>query len=103
MTEADPIALLAEVKATLRLLLIATLVLYVASIGFVLFYVLPRTNESQTALCALRSDLQTRIVGSEAFLEDHPNGAFGSTAEEIQVSIDNQRRTVTALSGLSCG
>lgn len=57
---------------------------------------------NQDALCALRHDLQDRVAVSERFLAEHPEGALGLSAKTIRTSLDGQRRTIRALSELSC-
>lgn len=74
-------------------------------------------NQSRVALCALRVDLDSRIISQtnsitrgEAFLHDHPQGAFGFSKRDIQLSIDSQKRalrnsyrTRKALNAVRCG
>lgn len=57
---------------------------------------------TETALCVLKEDLVTRNDASIAFLKDHPHGIPGIPVEQIQQSIDNQERTILALSLLEC-
>src|SRR6266576_2955938 len=59
-----------------------------------------RTNTK--SLCALRSDLQRRVRSGERFLIAHPQGLPGVPAATIQQGLDNERRTVQALSPLTC-
>lgn len=59
-------------------------------------------SQSNDALCALRGDLQRRVVTSREFLVEHPDGIPGISAKTIRDGIDNQKRTIVALSGLSC-
>lgn len=54
------------------------------------------------SLCTLRTDLQTRVDAGNQFLADHPRGIPGIPAKQFRTSLDNQQRTVSALSGLSC-
>lgn len=94
----DPVR---EMQRGLRWLIIATIVLY---LGVVVIGLLAWSNAltTQKALCQFRGDLTSRVVGGEKFLKAHPDGAFGISADEIQTQLDNQRRTVKALSILSC-
>lgn len=59
-------------------------------------------QKSMDALCALRGDLTSRVASSREFLKDHPNGFADVPAKTIRDSIDNQMRTINALSVLSC-
>jgi ABC-type transporter Mla subunit MlaD len=61
-------------------------------------------NARQTvkALCALRHDLEQRVAGGEQFLREHPHGIPGFPAETVRTSIAGQRRTIRALSDLTC-
>jgi hypothetical protein len=61
-----------------------------------------RNKETHLALCALRADLQNRVRSSEEFLRDHPEGFAGITAEQIQVQVINQKRTIDAIGFLDC-
>ena len=70
-----------------------------------------------TALCALRVEVQARIVRntnrlrrSEAFLRENPAGIPGITARVIREGVNEQRleiadqeRTVKTLGGIDCG
>ena len=101
-----------SLQRTLRALVIATVVMYVALAGLGLYVYVSGNNQraaladtvntTTMALCALRPDLETRVASSERFLEENPSGVPGIPAKLIQDNIRNQQRTVDALSGLSC-
>lgn len=61
-------------------------------------------DRSKDALCNLRANVSARVVSSETYLKNHPNGApaLGLTAKEIRASIKRDRTTVNALGGLHC-
>lgn len=80
---------------------VAICVVFVALIGIV-FYVWVREGQTRDSLCTLRGDLVQRVDDSRAFLASHPHGIPGVSAASIQVGIDNQQRTIDALSGLHC-
>jgi hypothetical protein len=61
-----------------------------------------QANKTTAALCVFRADLQSRVDGGEAFLRDHPRGIPGISGKAIRDSLNNQRRTINSLSGLSC-
>lgn len=64
---------------------------------------LARENVRTTVgVCALRSDLQRRVVSSTKFLEEHPDGVAGISPRDIRAGIDNQQRTISALRPLKC-
>ena len=90
-----------EIKRTLRGLVIATVVLYLAMVG-VAFYVYSNSRDNTKALCAIRHDAQVRVTESQAFLNAHPNGFLGLSASQLQQSINDSDQTVNALSGLGC-
>jgi sulfur transfer complex TusBCD TusB component (DsrH family) len=98
---ANPDLVVRSVKSALRWLVIATGVLYVA-LGVVAIKSYHDSARTQSALCALRADLQARVRTSEGFLREHPRGVAGIPARTIQEGIVNQRRTIKALSALSC-
>lgn len=116
MTEAE-IAQAADrvvetLQRTLRLLVVATVLLYVVLIAaLALVYrdaatkrrELAAVTESTTsALCTLRADLQRRVTQGDAFLLEHPHGIPGVPVETFRTSLEGQRRTVHALSTLKC-
>jgi len=92
-----------EIRRTLRGLVIATLILYVA-LAILAGFSYHTSRQNQEAVCNLRGDLQHRIQGSETFLADHPDAVqkLGFTVAQVQKEIDNQRRTLRALSAVSC-
>jgi hypothetical protein len=102
-----------DLKRALRNLTIATVVVYLVLIGAGIFVAVQRSHDlarveqvskdTNTALCALRHDLELRVASSQQFLEEHPNGISGITPQTIQQSIDNQMSTIDALSNLDCG
>ena len=63
-----------------------------------------RTNQVQTqrALCTFVADLQRRVDTARQFLREHPNGIPGISRAQLQLSIDNQQRTIKALDALEC-
>jgi hypothetical protein len=60
-------------------------------------------NTNQRALCAFRADVERRVITSEEFLEENPNGIPGISAAMIRQSLIAQRETVDALSVVECG
>jgi hypothetical protein len=102
----------AQLKRTLRLLVVATLVLYLALAAVVFWAYHDSTSkrhdlqqvavQTNTALCTLRGDLKQRVRSSEKFLAEHPNGIPGISAATIRSSLSGQKRTVASLAGLQC-
>lgn len=88
-------------RRTLRLLVIATAVLYLVSFAWGI-KVYRDGQATEETLCAFRADLITRVVQSAAFLKDHPKGTPDIPAETIISGINNQLRTITSLRGLNC-
>jgi presenilin-like A22 family membrane protease len=101
-----------EIQRALLRLVIATLVAYVFLAGLSIFVYVDAANrraaiaevavETNTALCALRGDLERRIAAAEVFLDENPDGVPGISAEVIRTSIANQQLTIDALSSLDC-
>lgn len=89
------------IKRALWWLTAATVVLYLLVGGLVL-QTRSAADKNTRALCALRHDLKQRADSSAAFLVEHPNGVPDIPAKIIQDGIDNQRRTIKALSIISC-
>lgn len=58
--------------------------------------------QNHRSLCALRADLQRRVVSGQAFLHDHPRGAFGFSTAQIAKGVHDQERTIRALRFLNC-
>lgn len=61
-----------------------------------------RNETARIALCALRTDLDVRIVSSKQFLEENPKGIPGIPASLIRQGLANSIRTRKALSVLDC-
>jgi uncharacterized protein YkwD len=60
------------------------------------------TNDTVTALCTFRHDLQLRYDTGVKFLIDHPDGIPGIPAETLQQSLRNQKQTLESLRELPC-
>lgn len=60
------------------------------------------SNRTDKALCTFVADLERRVESSQEFLDRHPGGIPGISGLEIRRSIENQKRTLKALSGLNC-
>jgi preprotein translocase subunit SecG len=96
----------------LKRLTIWTVVLYITMFLFIgvtylvrasdLEQVERQSNRNTTAFCALRTDVENRMASSQEFLEEHPNGIPGISAEQIQQSIRAQRSTFRALDVVVC-
>lgn len=71
-------------------------------IAVVLVQVQALSTRTNDALCTLRGNLEQRVVDTEAYLEEHPNGFPGVSAADLQRSVDGQRSTIAALSDLDC-
>ena len=101
-----------ELSRGLRLLTVATVVLYLAlaTVGFVGYLdgarrraeIAELADSTHSALCVFVDDLERRVETSQQFLKDNPDGIPGFSDEAIQTSIDNQLRTIDTLSGLGC-
>jgi hypothetical protein len=91
----------AAVKRSLRVLMVATVVLYVAVVGISAYTWIVSTS-TQSALCTFKGDLESRIDDSIAFLAEHPNGIAGISPAQIQQGITNQQKTVDSLNDLKC-
>lgn len=59
-------------------------------------------SNTKSTLCVFRADIETRVRSSENILKDNPRGFAGIPPGVIRKSIRDQKRTVRALSGLSC-
>lgn len=57
------------------------------------------SNENKDALCAYRTDLQSRLRDGVAYLALNPRGGNGITP----AGVANQQRAADSLAGLSCG
>lgn len=107
----DPVAA-AKIQGGLKMLVIATVVLYMALFGVVGFVFKDATDKrdeikvvavtTSEALCSLRRNIQRQIAASEEFLVKNPNGIAGVPAKLIQDGIDRQKVTVKSLQNLEC-
>ena len=88
-------------RKTLRLLVIATVLLYLAVFGTG-YYVYTIAQSNTKGLCALRTDAESRVDQSKQFLKEHPQGIPGISAEQLKRSTDNSKRTIAALESVRC-
>ena len=89
------------IKGPLRNLIIATGILYVTLAGAGI-YIYRENDQTQGALCALRTDLEVRTESGEKFLKEHPKGIPGISPKTIREGLHNQERSIKALGSLSC-
>jgi hypothetical protein len=59
-------------------------------------------NQTIGALCTFRADLARRAEDGRLFLVEHPDGIPGIPPAVIRQNVENQLRTLDALSGLPC-
>lgn len=100
-TEGDIADIAEDVRRTLRWLVIATVVLFLA-LGGTVVYVLVQAGNTNTVLCTYRADLATRVVTTTEFLRDHPKGIPGVPTKLLLDQIANQQRALLAFKDLSC-
>jgi hypothetical protein len=77
-------------------------VVVVGGAGYLLTHKSEEGSETHKAVCALIADLEVRTEGTRRFLDDHPNGIPGIPASTLRESLQNQERTIDALSVVSC-
>lgn len=99
----DTIDLISSIKRTLRVLVVATVVLYLLTFGAAV-YVYSQSQLNHNALCTFRGELQDQVISSEQFLKEHPAGLPGLeiSAATIRQGVEKQNLAITALSSLSC-
>lgn len=90
-----------DIKRNLRILIGFTVFLYLA-IGGLVWWVYTQGRDNTHSLCAIRAEAQNRVSEGNKFLLQHPDGAFGFTAQDIRSSIDDSLSTVQALDNLNC-
>jgi hypothetical protein len=83
-------------------LLVAILALVISiggNIGLVFFAsdASEQGNQAHKGVCALRDDLQQRVTSGEEILRTHPHGVIGISPAVIRSQLENQRRTIRAL------
>jgi hypothetical protein len=101
-----------SVQRAFRWLVISTIAMYIAVAAMGIYFYVDAANarahlamvanDTNNALCALRGDLERRVIVDAAFLEENPEGLPGLPARLIREGIENQERTIAALSGLDC-
>lgn len=96
----DP-AVAAGIKKALRRLTVGLVLVYVG-MAATAAWIYTNSKANTDALCALRGDLELRVARSQNFLRENPTGIPGITPNVILDGIDGQKRTIKALSGLSC-
>lgn len=91
------------VRRTLRFLVLATVILYLA-LGGIALYSYSTSKLNHDAVCNLTSDLERRIQTSRDFTRDHPEAIrkLGFTKAQVERETVNQERTLTALSVVNC-
>lgn len=77
-------------------------VIVVAGGGYLLAHKSDEGSETHEAICALTADLAVRTEGTRRFLGEHPHGIPGIPARTLRESLQNQERTIGALSVVSC-
>jgi fructose-specific phosphotransferase system IIC component len=84
---------------------VLSIVLFAAVVGLAVYIFTGKTTEgteTHEAICALVADLETRTEGTRLFLTEHPKGIAGIPASTLRESLQNQERTIGALSVVSC-
>jgi len=61
-----------------------------------------QADTNHAALCAFKVDLAARIDQGQQFLRKHPEGAFGFSAAQIKLQLENQQRTYRSFSSVDC-
>ncbi len=90
-----------ELRRTLRILLVATVILYLGGIGLGL-YTLSIANNNNDALCSLRNNYVFQNTVSRDFLRDHPNGNADFTVAQIKQTMRNRVAIIRALDNGDC-
>lgn len=82
-----------DLRRTLRILLVATVVLYLGGIGLGL-YTLHVANSNDEALCNLRNNYVAQNVVTRDYLIKHPHGAPGIFSEKQLLQILKDRVSI---------
>lgn len=111
MPDRDPDVRIA-IQHSIRLLGVWTAVLYGVVCLFLVAALLYAMNqraaltriqdETVSALCTFRNDLQVRYENGVQFIKDHPDGIPGIPIGTLKQSVENQRSTLISLQGLPC-
>ena len=99
----DAQSIVRSIRKTLRGLVIATIVLFIA-VGAVGVIGYGLADKNREAVCNLKVDLERRVQASEEFALKHPDTLekFGLTPAQVQKEINNQQRTIVALRVVPC-
>jgi hypothetical protein len=81
---------------------VALFVVVVAGGAYLLTHKSNEGSETHEAICALTSDLESRTQGTRLFLREHPKGIPGIPVSTLRESLQNQERTIDALSVVAC-
>lgn len=65
-------------------------------------YVFITSAKNQDALCSVRHDAERRVVQTEQFLDDHPEGIPGIPVSTLQRGLEAAKETVKSLDNLRC-
>jgi hypothetical protein len=85
----------------LKILIAATVVLYLINFGLGYFVYNVSVNNAE-GLCAFRTDAEVRLANAKQYLADHPNGTPDIPASILRATISNGERTVKSLSEVNC-
>lgn len=91
----------AQIFRRLNILIITTVILFVALLGMGV-YVYSVTRNNTRALCAIKLDATRRVSETQEFLKEHPEGIPGLEPEILKRGIDTAKAQVKALSDVSC-
>lgn len=58
--------------------------------------------QAHDAICTMRADLERRVDAMEQYLQEHPEGFAGIPVAALRKSLEDQKRTIRALSKIRC-
>ena len=91
-----------DMRRMMRVLLVATVILYLGGIGLGL-YTLSVANNNQEALCSLRNNYIAQNVSSQELLNDNPNKSIGGfSPKQIKQRIKDRNKIILALDNHDC-
>jgi hypothetical protein len=90
-----------ELKRALRILTIATVVIYLF-MGGIAIYTYSLSQRNKRALCAIRHNAEDRVNSAQEFLLKHPKGIPGITPDDLRRTIQIYETNARALDDVNC-
>jgi hypothetical protein len=90
-----------RIQRSLKILIITTVLTFIALLAMGV-YVYKIAQDNTRALCAVKQEAEKRVVETNNFLKEHPEGIAGISPAVLKRGADNAQSTVDALQNVTC-